>query len=181
LGASSAPPAQVAIRGDTIALFPQALAAAFADGAANADSTDWGQLLSRAAILALAEQSLLAAHWTTEQYSKLVGDGIVLVAEETGKLRGVVCAKVVTGEWEIENVVVAGECLRRGIASQLLYELMQRAESAAASAILLEVRESNLPARRLYEKLGFCEEGRRRRYYREPPGDAILYALRFTR
>jgi amino acid transporter len=39
---------------DLTAPVPQALAAAFADGAANADSTDWGQLLSRAAILALA-------------------------------------------------------------------------------------------------------------------------------
>jgi ribosomal-protein-alanine N-acetyltransferase len=131
------------------------------------------------AILAIEQQAPDAAHWTVEQYKKLVGGGVVLVAEEAGKLCGFVCAKAVAGEWEMENVVVAAEFLRRGIANQLVRELIQRAASEAASAILLEVRESNLPARRLYEKQGFREVGRRRVYYRNPMEDAILYALRF--
>jgi ribosomal protein S18 acetylase RimI-like enzyme len=71
--------------------------------------------------------------------------------------------------------------LRRGIANELVRNLIQRAENEAASAILLEVRESNLPARRLYEKHGFREVGRRQVYYMDPTEDAILYALRFAR
>jgi ribosomal-protein-alanine N-acetyltransferase len=111
----------------------------------------------------------------------LFDGGIILVAEETGKLCGFVCAQAVGGEWEIENVVVAAEFLRRGIAKELVRTLIQLAEHEAASAILLEVRESNLPARRLYEKHGFREVGRRRMYYRDPAEDAVLYALRFDR
>jgi ribosomal-protein-alanine N-acetyltransferase len=130
------------------------------------------------AILAIERQSPSAAHWTREEYNKLVGSGVVLVAEEADKLCGFACAQAVAGEWDIENVVVAAEFLRRGIADELLRELIQRAESEAP-AILLEVRESNLPARRLYEKHGFREVGRRRAYYREPVEDAILYALWF--
>ena len=133
------------------------------------------------AILAIEQPAPTASHWTSEQYNKLVGSGVVLVAEEAGKLCGFVCAKAVAGEWEIENVVVAAEFLRRGIANELVRALIQRAESEAASAILLEVRESNLPARGLYEKHGFREVGRRRAYYRDPVEDAILYALRFNR
>jgi ribosomal-protein-alanine N-acetyltransferase len=137
------------------------------------------------AILAIEQQAPGAAHWTSEQYKKLVGSGVVFVAEdaaeETGKLCGFICAKAVASEWEIENVVVAAEFLRRGIANELVRELIQRAENEAASAILLEVRESNLPARRLYEKHGFREVGRRRAYCRDPVEDAILYALRFER
>jgi len=137
------------------------------------------------AVLGVEQQAPGAAHWTGEQYKKLVGTGVVLVAEEAaekaGKLCGFVCAKAVAGEWEIENVVVAAEFLRRGIADELVRELIQRAANEAASAILLEVRESNLPARRLYEKHGFREMGRRRGYYRDPVEDAILYALRFDR
>ncbi len=133
------------------------------------------------AILAIEQQARGAAHWTSEQYKKLVGGGVVLVAEEAGKLCGFVCAKVIAGEWEIENVVVAAEFLRRGTANGLVRELIQRATEEAASAILLEVRESNLPARRLYEKHGFREVGRRRVYYKDPVEDAILYALRFDR
>ncbi len=133
------------------------------------------------AMLAIEQQARAAAHWTPEQYNGLVGSGVVLVAEETGTLCGSVCAQAVAGEWEIENVVVAAEFLRRGIANELLRELIRRAQSEAASAILLEVRESNLPARRLYEKHGFREVGRRRVYYRDPVDDAVLYALRFDR
>jgi ribosomal-protein-alanine N-acetyltransferase len=133
------------------------------------------------AILAIEQQAPGAAHWTAEQYKKLVGSGVVLVAEEAGKLCGFVCAKAVADEWEIENVVVAAEFLRRGIANELLRELIQRAAGEAASAILLEVRESNLPARRLYEEHGFREVCRRRVYYSAPMEDAILYALRFDR
>jgi [ribosomal protein S18]-alanine N-acetyltransferase len=137
------------------------------------------------AILAIEQQAPGAAHWTSEQYKKLVGSGVVLVAEdaadEAGQLCGFVCAKAVAGDWEIENVVVAAAFLRGGIANELLRNLIQRAAGEAASAILLEVRESNLPARRLYEKHGFREVGRRRVYYRDPVEDAILYALRFDR
>ncbi len=56
-------------------------------------------------------------------------------------------------------MVVGDKFLRRGIGNELLRELIQSAENGAASAILLEVRESNLPARRLYEKNGFREVG----------------------
>ena len=39
----------------------------------------------------------------------------------------------------------------------------------------LEVRCDNEPAKRLYEKHGFCEVGRRRNYYTEPICDALIY------
>ena len=132
------------------------------------------------AILAIEQQAPTAAHWTTEQYNKLVEGGVVLVADEAGKLCGFICAQAVAGEWEVENVVVAAELLRRGIANELVSELIKSAERKAASAILLEVRESNVPARRLYEKHGFREVGRRRAYYGDPAEEAILYALRFA-
>jgi ribosomal-protein-alanine N-acetyltransferase len=151
------------------------------------------------AILAMERQSPSAAHWTAGQYDKLVRSGVVLIAEQAAgpaaelapvggekrkertTLCGFICAQAVAGEWEIENVVVAAEFLRCGIAGELVRELTGRAVNQAASAILLEVRESNRSARRLYEKHGFREVGRRRAYYSDPPEDAVLYALRFER
>jgi ribosomal-protein-alanine acetyltransferase len=164
-------------------------------------------------LLAIERQAPPAAHWTLEQYRKLVESGVVLVAEEAadqapapckerkeratpgsereeqgtpgaereerGTLFGFLCAKAVAGEWEIENVVVAAEFLRRGIARKLVLELVERAKNGAASTVLLEVRESNRAARRLYEKCGFREVGCRRAYYANPVEDAILYALHF--
>ncbi len=143
------------------------------------------------AILAIEQQAASAAHWQPDTYEKLVRTGVVLVAEQvaeqaaqpadaeqTGKLCGFVCAKAVAGEWEIENVVVAGEFLRQGIADRLMQALLDQAKETAASRILLEVRESNRPARRLYEKHAFREVGRRPKYYNNPLEEAILYALR---
>ncbi|MGA7081289.1 MAG: ribosomal protein S18-alanine N-acetyltransferase [Terriglobales bacterium] len=134
-----------------------------------------------AAVIALERQTAGAAHWTAEQYRKLVGSGVVLVAEEAGRLCGFIGAQVVAREWEIENVMVAAELARRGIGTELVGALIERARSKAVAAILLEVRESNVAARGLYEKRGFREVGRRRTYYADPVEDAILYALGFDR
>jgi [ribosomal protein S18]-alanine N-acetyltransferase len=137
------------------------------------------------AMLAIEQQAANAAHWTSEQYNMLLKDGVILVAEvvdeEAARICGFICAKPIAGEWEIENVVVAAKFLRHGIASELLLELIRRASSEETSAVLLEVRESNLAARRLYEKHGFRKVGRRTSYYKNPPDDAILYALQFDR
>jgi [ribosomal protein S18]-alanine N-acetyltransferase len=129
-------------------------------------------------ILTLEQQAASAAHWPAEEYEKLVKTGVVLAAERADKLCGFVCAKAVAGEWEIENLVVATEVLRQGIADRLMRALIEQAAKGAASSILLEVRESNRPARRLYEKHAFREVGRRRNYYDNPLEDAILYERR---
>jgi len=141
------------------------------------------------AIIAVEQQAPSAAHWTSAQYNKLLESGVVLVAEvaaetaagDKGQLCGFVCAQVIAGEWEIENLAVASEFRRHGIASGLVRELIVRANRESASAILLEVRESNLPARAFYESHGFRAVGRRNVYYAGPVEDAILYALRFDR
>ena len=130
------------------------------------------------AILAIERQAASAAHWAPEEYEKLLTTGRLLVTEQAGKLRGFVSARAVADEWEIENVVVATEVLRQGIADRLLQALIDQAEKAGASRILLEVRESNRPARRLYEKHAFREAGRRLKYYNDPLEDAILYERR---
>jgi len=125
-------------------------------------------------ILALEQRAASAAHWSAEGYERLAKTGLLLVAERAGQVAGFVCAEAAVGEWEIENVVVADEFLRQGIASRLLCALIEQIEQGTGSRILLEVRESNHPARRLYEKHGFQEIGSRRNYYNHPCEDAIL-------
>ena len=133
------------------------------------------------AILYMEQQAPGAARWTREQYNQLLETGLLLVAGQAGNLCGFICAHAVATEWEIENVVVETQFQRRGIADALLRELIQRALGEAAQAIFLEVRESNRPARPLYEKHDFREVGRRPGYYKDPEESAILYALRFER
>lgn len=123
-----------------------------------------------------------AAHWSETQYRDLLLDQstkarIALVAErkEKPEFLGFLIARCLTPEWELENIVVAPEIRGHGIGIRLTQAFVVHAQQANSDSIFLEVRESNSPARRLYEKLGFRETGRRRAYYSNPAEDAILY------
>jgi ribosomal-protein-alanine acetyltransferase len=92
-------------------------------------------------------------------------------------LVGFLVARQVSEEWELENLVVASEFRGRGFGSRLLRALLARVEEGESRALFLEVRESNAAARKLYQKAGFRETGRRRRYYADPAEDAVLYCM----
>ena len=64
-----------------------------------------------------------------------------------------------------------------GVGSALVRHLAAEAAASGAVSLLLEVRESNTPARRLYEKIGFRVQGRRKDYYRAPLEDALVIRL----
>ena len=70
------------------------------------------------------------------------------------------------------------EDIRREL-SALLRELIRLVRESDGLFLTLEVRESNLPARRLYERFGFREAGRRRQFYSDPREDALLLTLSF--
>lgn len=128
-------------------------------------------------IVAIERVTASAAHWSASLYETRAREGHLLVAERDGTICGFLCAQVVAGEWEIENIVVSESARRRAIASDMLSALLERWRAGGGTKVLLEVRDSNLAARRLYEKHGFREAGRRRSYYENPPEDAIVYSL----
>ncbi len=80
-------------------------------------------------------------------------------------------------EWELENLVVAPDFRRKGLATKLFAALLTRARGTNSESVFLEVRESNQAARALYARLGFKESGRRKLYYTNPHEDAVLYRL----
>ena len=133
------------------------------------------------ALLAIERETVSAAHWTVEQYERRVSEDRVFVAEQANEVCGFVCTRVVAEQWEIENIVVSESKRRLGIADALLQRVLDGARDQAATSVWLEVRESNDPARRLYEKHSFRESGRRRGYYQNPLEDAALYELRLPR
>ena len=127
------------------------------------------------AILEIERNSPSAGHWTQEQYEVRLAGGLAVVAEDEGEVVGFLCANQASGDWELENIVVAEQSRRTGVADRLLSELLRRV--GPASRLFLEVRASNESARRLYAKRGFRESGRRPKYYRDPVEDAVLYEL----
>lgn len=85
-------------------------------------------------------------------------------------------ASLVLDESELLIIGTAPSMQRQGIGRALLAELEAELARRGASSLYLEVRESNIPARRLYEQNGFVVVGRRRGYYRHLSGreDAVL-------
>jgi ribosomal-protein-alanine N-acetyltransferase len=135
-------------------------------------------------LIALENHAVTAAHWSDEQYRAIFLPGgtprIALVTEDAGSIQGFLVARAVDREWELENIAIAGPARRRGLGTRLLGELLSSARSQRATAIFLEVRESNSAARRFYEKWAFRESGRRLAYYREPDEAAVTYRLDFS-
>ena len=133
-------------------------------------------------MMALERQAETAAHWSVADYARLFAPGpqtVALVLEEEEVVEGFAVARGVGTEWELENIAVAGPAQRRGLGTHLLVELLERARQAGARNVFLEVRESNLAARSLYQKWAFVESGRRKTYYRDPDEDAVLYRFTF--
>lgn len=83
---------------------------------------------------------------------------------------GFVIVSRVLDEAHLLNIVLDENWQGRGIARQVLSRLMDELARTGISLLYLEVRESNTPARRLYEKLGFRISGYRERYYRTREG-----------
>jgi [ribosomal protein S18]-alanine N-acetyltransferase len=97
-----------------------------------------------------------------------------LVAEEDGAVVGYAGAWMIFEEGHVTNVAVEASRRGRGIGRALMAALMQYAANLGVAYLTLEVRRSNLTARKLYESFGFVQLGVRRRYYEDNGEDALM-------
>jgi ribosomal-protein-alanine N-acetyltransferase len=81
---------------------------------------------------------------------------------------------VLFDELHINTLAVAPAWRRQGLATTLVRHVLQDAEASGAGHATLEVRRSNTPALRLYERLGFVVEAVRPKYYCQPEEDALI-------
>ena len=96
------------------------------------------------------------------------------VATEGEQVLGYIGSQSVLGAADMMNIAVHPLHRRKGIAEGLIAALSSELKEQNVLSLALEVRVSNLPAISLYEKLGFCQVGRRPGYYRNPKEDAII-------
>ena len=81
---------------------------------------------------------------------------------------------MVLDEVHINNLAVRHDHRGQGLGAALLEHVLQAAASRGAGRATLEVRRSNTPARRLYERLGFEIAATRPNYYVSPAEDALI-------
>ncbi len=126
--------------------------------------------------LAELEKLCFQDPWSISAFSYELNNplSLWLVAADGDKVAGYVGSQTVMGESDMMNVAVAPEYRRQKIAEQLIIQLIEMLNDRDSKSLTLEVRQSNLPAISLYEKLGFTQVGCRPRYYRNPKEDALI-------
>jgi ribosomal-protein-alanine N-acetyltransferase len=81
---------------------------------------------------------------------------------------------LVAEDIHINNVALRPTYRNKGLGTALMRHVMAEARRLGATRATLEVRASNIGARRLYERLGFYVSGNRRNYYTNPVEDALI-------
>lgn len=97
-----------------------------------------------------------------------------LVALEGDVVIGYVGSQTVLGETDMMNIAVHPDYRNQGVAKNLIQTLMDTLSGQGSHSLMLEVRQSNEPARNLYASLGFETVGIRKNYYRNPKENALI-------
>lgn len=143
-----------------------------------------------AANLVKLERECFSTGWTETQYRTLLREiarmnsiegqlpswQIWGVKQHENELAGYISLGVYfsAGELEIVNLAVRRSSRRMGMAKALLVHSLDWGRKAGCANIILEVRESNIPAISLYTTAGFLLAGRRKGYYQNPHEDALI-------
>lgn len=123
----------------------------------------------------------LKESWSRESLLKEVTNPLAkyFLIKDDKTILGFAGVWIIFDEGHITNVAIHPEYRGKGLGEYLMNSLIEGCKSLKCNSITLEVRESNLPALKLYEKLGFKVAGKRKRYYSDNGEDAIIMWLYF--
>ena len=125
--------------------------------------------------VAALEAACFAEPWSAQSLRLLCAEGgFGVVVTEGEHLLAYGGMTVVLDEGSITNIATHPEHRRQGYGRRVVGALLDEAKRRGVCSVVLEVRESNDPARRLYESLGFCACGVRKNFYRYPSENAVL-------
>lgn len=126
--------------------------------------------------VAAIESECFSEPWPVQAFLDACQDAnyCYLVALEDDVVVGYSGCTISFEEADITNVAVKDSHRRLGIAAKLLETMMSELRKRGVLSLFLEVRESNVPARTLYESMQFQYIGKRPHFYRLPDEDALL-------
>jgi ribosomal-protein-alanine N-acetyltransferase len=129
------------------------------------------------AIMAIEEASFVN-HPTRESLIQTARGSEVarlfVLREPGGHVVGFCAAWIVAGELHVNSLAILPAWRQRGCGTCLLGGVLAAARREGATCATLEVRRSNGPAIRLYERFGFRQVAARRAYYTNPSEDALI-------
>ncbi|MCK4956700.1 MAG: ribosomal protein S18-alanine N-acetyltransferase [Candidatus Cloacimonetes bacterium] len=123
------------------------------------------------------ETELFSDVWTEQMFVEEINTQVSYVLELDNEIAGYICGWKLYDEFNITNVAVSKKYQQKGYGKLLVDFIITEIAKENFHILFLEVRESNLAAIKLYERVGFNEVGRRKKYYKNPTEDAILMNL----
>jgi ribosomal-protein-alanine acetyltransferase len=137
-------------------------------------------VVADASEIAGLEELTLADPWTASMVAGSLGEPSTSawLAEHEGVAVGYAIFQLAGDELELLRLGVDPAWRRAGIGGELVARGLALGLDRGLSACFLEVRADNAPAQRLYARLGFRQEGARRRYYADG-SDAAIYRRTF--
>ena len=132
--------------------------------------------------IAEIEKKAFADPWSEESFQGELDNPLAcyFVAEKDSEVLGYGGLWEIAGEGNITNIAVKEGFRGQKIGSRILSAMIAYAREHRFSFLTLEVRVSNEPAKRLYEKYGFRPVGLRRGYYPDNREDALLMTLEWN-
>ncbi len=100
---------------------------------------------------------------------------LYLVLEDQDQVIGFLVLMDIAGEIHINNIAVKEAYRRQGLGERLLTYGMNSYNKEDLFGYTLEVREDNVQAIGLYEKLGFVKVGMRKNYYKNNKNAIIMW------
>ncbi len=130
--------------------------------------------------VASLEELCFSSPWSEESLREILDrpEFLYITLCEGGKLLGYCGVYFAADEANITNIAVHPTARNRGLAKQLLSEIISEATQRSAASVYLEVRISNTVARHVYEQCGFTLAGIRKGFYDKPKEDGCVYVYR---
>lgn len=116
-------------------------------------------------------------HWSKDSFYSEVSNNIAryyVAKDEDNNVLGYIGSWFIIEEAHITNVSVSPEHRKKSIGEALLAHVIQQCYKEKIKYITLEVRVSNEPAIKLYEKYQFKSLGTRKHYYQDNNEDALI-------
>ncbi len=123
------------------------------------------------------EHDSFSAPWPAHAYRQEIEQNRLahyIVARYGDEIVGFAGIWLMVDEAHVTTFATRTAWRRQGIGERLLVALLDLAVARGATEATLEVRPTNIPARRLYEKFGFKVVGVRPRYYSDNNEDALI-------
>lgn len=119
--------------------------------------------------------------WSADSFRSEVQkeNGIVLCFTDENNITALLSGYFAEGEGDITSVAVEPDFRRKGLAQKLITEFEKLLPDSTEN-IFLEVRESNNPAIRLYEKCGFERLSVRKNFYINPRENAVVMIKNYS-